>query len=326
MEKTYQLTTVSDTDIQQQIYPHYVTFHLKEGFGSPVSGVDVSVLGVSTSTGNWDWVAQLLGLPLDEVPVNGTYMNQTTDSLGRATFYMIPTGKYNITFTKTGYTITPMVLVPQDTDYIIFATSSSEPYFREGVDELSAVNISITTRAFNESYAFINLTYYDSTGGTTGGTIRVLQKSDTPWTANTVMATWPVTGNSFENSTGILHIQQVSGYIDINVTHSTFGNVLRSYPYSFNSVPVQFLGFGQEIALLVALGMMCFTLMLAGAAHVRPVLFLVCIEGWVFDAMHWFDSLVDRGVPHLSIWIALGLATLAAVLANFELRKKKEKY
>jgi PKD repeat protein len=323
---TIQLTTLQETSVQQQVYPHYVTFHVKEGFGSAVPDVDVSVLGVSTSTGNWDWVAQLLGLPLDEVPVNGTYMNQTTDSLGRATFYMIPTGKYNITFTKTGYTITPMVLVPQDTDYVIFATSTSELYYREGVDELAAVNISITTRAFNESYAFINLTYYDSTGGTTGGTIRVLQKSDTPWTANTMMASWPVTGNIFTNSTGILHIQQVSGYIEANISHSTFGAVLRSYPYSFNSVPVQFLGFGSDISLLVAFGIMAFTLMLAGAAHARQVLVIVCIQGWIFDAMHWFDSLVARGVPHVSVIGALGVATIIAILANVEMRKKKEKY
>ena len=323
---TVQMYESTSQDVQQQVYPHYVTFHIKEGLGTPVVGVEVAALGVSTSTGNWDWVAQLLGLPLDEVPINGTYMNQTTDSLGRATFYMIPTGKYNVSFTKTGYTFLPMVLVPQDENYVVFATSTTEPFYRDGVDELSSVNISITTTAFNESYAFINLTYTDTTGGTTGGTIRVLQKNDTPWATNTVMATWPVTSNSFTNSTGILHIQQVSGYIDADITHSTFGTVERSYPYSFNSVPVQFLGFSSDIAFLVAMGMLMFTLMLAGAAHVRPILFLVCIEGWVFDAMHWFDSLVTRGVPHESIWLALTIATVMAILANFEVRKKKEKY
>jgi hypothetical protein len=311
--------------VQPQSYPKYVTFHIKDGsmFGSPLAEVGINVTGISTSSGDWDWVSQLLGVPLDEVPINTAHMYQSTDSLGRATFYVIPTAKYNITFTKAGYTIPPMILVPQDDDYIVTATSATSPFYRNGVDELSAINISVSSTLYNESWAFLNFTYYDSTGHTTGGTVRVLQKSDTAWVADSVMATWPVTSSSFSNSTVVVHVQQVSGYIDANITHSDFGTIQRSYPYAFNSVPVQFLGFEQDITLMVALGIMLFTMMLGGAAHGRILLVVVSIEGWVMYTFHWFQSLFDRGVPETAFITTIVLMFVIGILANILMRKKR---
>ena len=311
--------------VQPQAYPKYVTFHVKDGsmFGQPLAEVGINVTGISTSSGDWDWVAQLIGVPLNEVPINTAHMYQSTDSLGRATFYVIPTAKYNITFTKVGYTIHPMILVPQDDDYIVTATSATSPFYRSGVDEISAINVTVTSTLYNESWAFLNFTYYDSTGHTTGGTVRVLQKSDTAWVADSVMATWPVTSSSFSNSTVVVHVQQVSGYIDANITHSDFGNIVRSYPYSFNSVPVQFLGFGSDITLIVALGIMLFTMMLGGAAHGRILLVIVSAEGWIMYTMHWFQSLFDRGVPETAFISALVFMFIIGILANILMRKKR---
>jgi len=311
--------------VQPQAYPKYVTFHVKDGsmFGQPLAEVGINVTGISTSSGDWDWISQLIGVPLNEVPINTAHMYQTTDSLGRATFYVIPTAKYNITFTKVGYTISPMILVPQDDDYIVTATSATSPFYRKGVDEISAINITVSSTLYNSSHAFLNFTYYDSTGHTTGGTITVRQKSDTAWVGPTTMATWPVTGSSFTNSTVIVHIQQVSGYIDANITHSDFGNIVRSYPYSFNSVPVQFLGFGSDITLIVALGIMLFTMMLGGAAHGRNLIIIVSIEGWIMYTMHWFQSLFDRGVPEETFIAVITFMFIAGVLANVLMRIKR---
>lgn len=324
-DETVQLSTATPSNVQSQVYPKYVTFHVKDGsmFGQPLDEVEISMIGISTSTGSYDWVVQLLGIPLSEVPINSSLMTQSTDSLGMATFYVIPTNKYNVTFTKAGYTIAPMILVPQDDNYIVTATSTESPFYRNGEDELTAVNISVTTTLYNASHAFINLTYNDSTLQTTGGYIEVLQKSDTAWAAPTRMAYWPVTGNSFSNSTVIVHIQQVSGYVSANVSHSEFGSILRTYPYSFNSVPVQFLGFGQDITLIVALGIMMFTVMLGGAAHARMLVVVVATEGWIFYTMHWFQSLFDRGVPEGAFTLALTLVFLVGIIANILMRKKR---
>jgi hypothetical protein len=86
---------------------------------------------------------------------------------------------------------------------------------------------------------------------------------------------------------------------------------------------VQFLGFEQDITLIVALGIMLFTMMLGGAAHARALLVIVAIEGWVMYTMHWFQSLFDRGVPEEAFIAALVLMFVIAVFANIHMRKKR---
>jgi PKD repeat protein len=324
-EYKQQYITVSTAQSPQlQVYPKFTTFHVKSSvFGAPLEGVNVSVRPVSTSMGEWDWVGTLLGLPIGEVNLDNTSLYQTTDSYGMATFFIVNTQKYNVTFTKTGYTINPMIVVPQDDNYIVTAVSADSEFYRHGEDELTAVNISITTTLYNTSHAFINMTYYDATGQTTGGYIQVIQKNDQPWTNPTVMATWPVTGNSFSNSTTIVHIQQVSGQVKTNITHNEFGTIVRSYPYQFNSVPVEFLGFGRDITLIVALGIMLFTMMLGAASHSRIMVVIVSVEGWIFYTMHWFQSLFDRGVPEGTFTLVLTLVFLTGIIANILMRKKR---
>jgi len=309
-----------------QSYPKYVTFHLKEGWGTNLPEVGISVTPVSTSTGNWDWLATILGFDLGEVPLNSTPMFQTTDTMGTATFYVFPTAKYNITFTKAGYTIPSMILVPQDDDYIIYATAAETIYYRHGQDELAAVNVSIVQVPVNETYVFMNLTYLDTTSHTTGGTIDIWQKSEVPYTADALLSSWPVTGSSFTNSTGISHVQKVSGVVQANITHSDFGTILRSYTFQLNSVPVKFLGFGANIQLLVALGMMLFTAMLAGATHAKQIILVVGIEAVVFMSFGWFDIMMTRGIPLLAIQTAITLMIVYGVIANFAERKRREKY
>jgi PKD repeat protein len=323
---TAQETTNNSAITSVQSYPKYVTFHVKEGWGTAVSDVIITMVPVSTSTGDWDWLASILGVDLDEIPLNNESMSQSTDSLGTATFYVFPTGKYNLTFTKSGYTIPSMILVPRDDHYIIYATGTEQSYYRNGVDELQAVNITITRADVNTSYSYLNLTYYDSTGHTTGGYIDILQKNDTPGGAAILLKRIAVPSSSFTNSTGISHVEQISGYFNTNVTHSDFGNIKRAYPFQLNSVPISFLGFGKEIQLLVALGMVLFTAMLAGATHARQINFVIVIELVFFYTFHWFQAMIDRGVPETSIIIAIGLVAVVAIAANVEVRKKREKY
>ena len=313
--------------------PKYITFHIKEGWGTPVTEVGVSIQGVSTSTGSWDWVATLLGVPLDEIPINGSAMYQTTDTFGKAVFYVLPTGKYNVSFTKTGYTFSPnpMILVPAEDDYEVWAVSIADPghgtFYEHGYDELATVQISVTSATINETAKFVNISYNDILGHTTGGYIDVLTKSDTPFATDTLLVRWPAVSSSFTNSTIVMHIQQTSGQVRTNVTHSDFGTIRRSFPFTFNSVPVDFLGFSANIKLLIALGIMILTAMLGTTQSARQVSIAVCIEGWVFAAIHMFQALQDRGIAgEASMYLALVFMTLIAFLANVEVRKKKEKY
>jgi hypothetical protein len=86
---------------------------------------------------------------------------------------------------------------------------------------------------------------------------------------------------------------------------------------------VQFFGFGSDITLIVALGIMLFTMMLGGAGHARILVVIVAAEGWIMYSMHWFQSLFDRGVPESIFGTVLVLVFIVGVLANVLMRKKR---
>ena len=328
---TLYLTVTNPYSVQLQPDPKYLTIRVFEGFGTPVPGVGITMQGVTTSTGSWDWIATLAGIPLDEVPINMSAMYQTTDDSGRAVFYVIPTAKYNVSFVKTGYTIPSVVRAFSEDIYDVQATNLTTPhsdsFMENGTSQLSQVKVTVTTGAYNESVGWLNITYLDANSHTIGGTINVTQKSQTPFGAATTLASYTVTTSSMTQSLQVWHIQQESGQVFVNVTHSDFGQIRRSYTWSFNSIPVDFLGFDANIKMLVAFAIMMLTAMLGGAASARAVSVAVCIEGWLFQAMHFFQAMEDRGIAgEAAVWTALVLMTAIAIAANIEVRKKKERY
>jgi hypothetical protein len=322
-----------------QDYPHYVTFRTMKLTGGGIPDVAVTAQGYMTSTGSYDWLVDWIGIPIEEAPIHNTTMSALTDDYGAVTFLMVPTVKYNMTFTLAGYTFTNLRLMPQDNEYIIYPDGQPEAVFYPvaGMSELEAVNITITTADKTSSIKFVNISYYDKLGHTTGGYVDVLLKNETPFGRNFLLYCWtvseqknPWTGavdlNNWTNSSEVDHTVAVSGFVNTNVTNTDFGFIKRSFGFSFFSIPVTFLGFGYEIALLVAMGIMLFTAMLGGASNAKQVAFVVCIEGWVFYSMHWYDSLIARGVPAEVISMALLIATVFAFVANMGVRKRKEKY
>jgi PKD repeat protein len=327
LKSDFVITSTEQNSPSVTSYPKYVTFHLKEGLGTPIPDVVANLTPISTSTGAWDWLAVLTGIPLDEVALTTENLTQTTDSLGRATFYVIPTGKYNVTFTKTGYTFTPMILVPQDDDYIIYAVETTSGFFKDGYDELETVNITVQTVYINSTAHFVNMSYNDTLAHTTGGFINVTAKNVTVGGADVTLTSWAVTASQCTNSTVIIHETPVSGLVESNVTHTDFGYIGRSYPYTFKGAPVSFMGLGGEIVLLVVIGLMTLTTMGGGILVGRHAAFVACAEGWFFYAIGWFDSLIARGSTTETLLIlALSIATVASIAAIFELRKKAEKY
>lgn len=313
-------------------YDHFVTFRVKDYMNTGIPDVNVSAQGYMTDTGNYDWLATWLGLPTNTAPLNTSQMAGTTDAYGAITFLMIPTNKYYINFTHPSYVFTNLSLMPQDTEYIIYAEYNGTKLFypETGYSELEAVNITVWTSEYNASVMFLNVSYNDTLMHTTDGYVDVLQKNATPFGAPVRLARFPVLGlanpNLWENGTEVWHITAVSGYVDTRIVQTDFGWINRSYPFAFNSIPVSFLGFSEGLALLAALGIMLFTGMLGGASHGPQVAFIVAFEGWVFYAMHWFNAMVDRGVDDTKIVTALVLMTVMAIFLNIMIRKKKEKY
>jgi hypothetical protein len=82
------------------------------------------------------------------------------------------------------------------------------------------------------------------------------------------------------------------------------------------------MGFGAEIRLLVALGIMLLTVMLAGAATGRPILVVMAVEGWIFHSTGFFQAMVNRGTPDAMITLALGIVTVIAIVSNIPYRRK----
>lgn len=316
------INIVSEPDIINPPDPMVVNFHILYGWGTPLSDVNVTVVPISTSTGDWDWLATMFSLPTGEVQISNLSMSQTTDSFGVASFLMTSTVKYNISFTKAGYTIAPLLLVPTTSDYTQYATETGvgDPTYVHGVNELQAVSIVVSQIEVNDSYSYLNMTYSDSTGHTTGGYIDVVQKSSIPRDPSTTIVRWYVTSNSESNSTLVAHPQQVDGSVQAHINNDF--NTTRTYPFSMKGAPVNFMGFGAEIRLLVALGIMLLTVMLAGAATGRPIVVVMAVEGWIFYTTGFFQALIDRGTPDASIILSLVLVTVIAIAANIPYRRK----
>lgn len=321
------------TTIDLKTEPRDVTFHLVEGWGTAVPDVSVTIQGVSTSTGNWDWIVTLLGIPLDQVAINGTSMTQTTDSQGNAEFLMIPTAKYTVNFTKSGYTIPDMVIIPTDTQYVIYATNNVS-WYGAGNNTLTRVNITVSALKVNSTFGAINITYDDTSMATTGGTVSVYSDNLTRGGLPLLIGSFPITSN-FTNFSVITQVPQGgSGYIvqvNANNAVSETGAVNRSFTTYFKGSPVAFAGFDSTILLWVALFIIIFTAMFAGATQAPQVAVIICIEAWVFWIIGWLDPLTTYpainahggGDALMVVW--LSFATFVAIVWNFREGKKKEK-
>ena len=332
-KRDYIIASTPQNPPQIQSYPVYMSVHFSTGFGTPISGVNVTLTPMTTSVGAFVWLENLIGVPLSSVPIDNQTMYQVSGTNGIAAFYVMPTTQYTVSFDKTGYTFNPANVVTTFTSgsalYVYGSTdgSTSPSFFKNGADVNDAINYSVSVVIINETASFLNMSYADSTATTTGGSVTVVVKNNTPYQPNLTVVSWPITGASCTNSTVITHTQEVNGESYLNASTTQFGSVTKSTPFSMKGQAVKFMGFGGEIALLFALFIMMMTVMLGTAQTARQVTFGgLAFEMWVFYAIGWFDSLIDRGVPETMLLLGMVIVTVVAIFAIFEIRKKKEKY
>ena len=313
-------------------YPVYVVMHFVEGFGTPVSGVNVTAIPYTTSTSSFSYLAQLLGLPLDQAPMQNQTMTQLSGTDGKAAFYILPTTQYNFSYSKTGYTFTPVSMFTAFSNnqdmYIIATSSTTNNYFPNGGQDVnSAIQFNVAAVKVNATAFFLNMTYSDSTGTTTGGNVVVIAANTTPYAANTTLVTWPITSSSCTNSTLVIHTKEVDGDAIANIVTTQFGTITKDISYTMRGQPVSFMGFGPEIALLFAIFIMMMTVMLSTSMNARQIVVGgLAFECWIFYAIGWFDSLIARGVPETLLQLGMVIMTVAGIISVFEVRKKKEKY
>jgi len=323
---TVQLVTSSSSAPVYNVYPPKdVKFHITSFFGAPIPNANVTIQGITTSTGNWDWVVTLIGISLDEVAINGTAMTETTDSNGDAVFLMLPSVKYNITTTASGYTFPTSIIAPQATEYTLIA-NWNESWFSSGNDTLKDVNVSVSWVKFNETHSFVNITYDDQTATTTGGTITVYRDTTGRLANATPIKTMDITGTSCSNSTLVDTPTGGSSYrVQVNAT-TTDQNILRTFTHYFKGSPVMLPGFTTETILWLALFIIIFTAAFAGATHSPQMAVVLCVESWVFWAIGWLDYLISWfGYGEVSVIGVLTLASFITVLWNITEGKAKGK-
>lgn len=325
-EDTVQMATSSSSAPVYNVYPPKdVKFHITSFFGAPIPGASVTIQGITTSTGNWDWLVTLLGITLDEVAINGTAMTETTDSNGDAVFLMLPSVKYNITTTASGYTFPTSIIAPQATEYTLIA-NWNESWFSSGNDTLKDVNVSVSWVKFNDTYSFVNITYDDQTMTTTGGNITIYLDTTGRVANATAIKTMVITSSSCSNSTLVNTPTGGSSYrVLVNAT-TTDQNIVRTFTHYFKGSPVMLPGFTSETILWLALFIVIFTAAFAGAIHSPQMAIVLCVESWVFWAIGWLDALVTQfWYGETAIIGILTLASFIALLWNITEGKSKVK-
>jgi hypothetical protein len=247
----------------------------------------------------------------------------------KASFYVLPTTQYNISFSAVGHTFDPPYIFTSFANpqiiYVI-THSSNASFVANDVDVNSAINFNVLATPVNDTALYLNMTYLDTTGTTTSGTVDVIAENNTPYQPNTTVASWSITSSSATDSILIIHQQQLNLQVKGKFITTQFGTVNREYGFAVKGPAVSFMGFSSNIALLFALGVMMMTVMLATAMAARQVAVIMCLESWIFYSLGWLNSLIARGVPESLILLGMTIATVASIFAVFETRKKREKY
>jgi len=329
MDETHEVKLVPSETPNNPVYnvypPKDVKFHITSFFGAPIQNANVTIQGITTSTGNWDWLVTLLGISLDEVAINGTAMTESTDTNGDVVFLMLPSVKYNITTTATGYTFPTSFIAPQAIEYTITA-NWNESWFSSGNDTLKDVNVSVSWVKKNDTYSFVNISYDDQTLTTTGGTIQVYLDSAGRVANATSVATMDITSSSCSNSTIVNTPTGGASYrVLVNAT-TTDQNIVRTFTHYFKGAPVTLPGFDSESILWLALFIVIFTAAFAGAIHSPQMSIVLCVESWVFWAIGWLDALITQfWYGETAIIGILTLASFIALLWNITEGKSKVK-
>jgi hypothetical protein len=323
---TVQLVTAGTNEPVYNVYPPKdVKFHITSFFGTPITDASVTIQGITTSTGNWDWLVTILGISLDEVAINGTAMTESTDTNGDVVFLMLPSVKYNITTTATGYTFPTTFIAPQAIEYTI-AANWNESWFSSGNDTLKDVNVSVSWVKYNDTYSFVNISYDDQTATTTGGTITVYRDSVARVANATAVSTMDITSSSCSNSTLVNTPTGGASYsVLVNAT-TTDENIMRTFTHYFKGSPVTLPGWTSETLLWLALFIVIFTAAFAGAIHSPQMSIVLCVESWVLWAIGWLDALITQfWYGETAIIGILTLASFIALLWNITEGKSKVK-
>jgi PKD repeat protein len=299
--------------------PKLVQIKVQNIWGKAIPNATVTIQGISTTTGTWDWVITMLGIPLNEAPIQNTAMTGVTDSLGETEFLMVSTTKYNITTSALGYTFPAFYITPHDTEYAIVAN----PLGGDGWIEPTVINatmyvtVSVATMKTSDTNQGINITYTDTSLSTTGGFVNISQ-GDVVLTSHAIGAT-----NNFTlNQTVIVPVGGTSVTVTVDTIVSG-QHIQKSFVRTFAGGAVQIGDLPPDLIYWACLFIIIMTGLMAGATTSPQVSVLVCLEAWVFLGLGWLKPMADR-IGNDKVAVLFMFATFVSVLWNFREGKRKE--
>jgi hypothetical protein len=288
---------ISLTKIDSEYYvPHYVKFTVW-GLAGYYEDVDVSVY----KYGETD-----------------TEFTGVTGTDGSVTFKLSETQRYRITFISSSHGIDKeMVLYPVEISYLVFISSTS-PWDEYSTPLNEAIDIDVTTAIINSTAAYVNISYNDTLQQTTAATVYLNQTNNSDPYNQTILSSQDGFSNNWTHSFIVSNYTGESYYIHVVAAHDTYGTIDKTYAVSFND-DIIFDGVPSKFFLYMSIFIMLFTGAMFGAQSVGQGSMIVCVEGWVFLAFGWFNS-IDSGL----IMAGLGFATVFSLIYLINQKTKKE--
>jgi hypothetical protein len=301
--------------------PKTVRFTVQNIWGKKISDCDVECQGYETTAGSFAWLYSLFGIDANETPIATAHMEGQTDYKGDINFLMLEPVKYVCNFTKVGEINKSVEIYPKDDYYLILAEDyGNESWFDGGVDINSAINITVATSEVNATHAWINLTYRDSTGLTTGGTCYLNQTNATVGGAPITLSTCALSSGCEDgcNCTFLVQNYPGEGYIlQVDPTHSVW-DFERTFTVVFPEEIVNPLGLsGMELALIAA-GCVLFAGALFSAISAPMAPLIMSFVGWICFALGWLGAVAVPAFAGLVLASVLAIAYLIAIGSHKE--------
>lgn len=300
--------------------PKTVRFTVQTIWGKPIENCLVNATGYETTVGDWDWLYKVFGIDVNETPIATCTMGGYTDYKGDINFVMLEPVQYNCSFVKAGEINTTMSIYPKDDYYMVYATDFGNTSWLEGGSDINeAVSVNVT-KGDDGSTGWINISYTDTSGGTTGGTCYLNQTNPAdPDGDETVVDSYVIATNNWSKNYTALAIDGEAYHVHVDPVHSTW-DFERSYVVNFPKEKVNPLGLSDQELMILATFLILFTGLLFGAISAPHAPLIMSFMGWIFLALGWLDAML------LTATAALTLATVLSVLTLVMVRSKKERF
>lgn len=250
-----------------------------------------------------------------------TTFTGVTGTDGVVTFDMNETQRYRLTFINAIQGIhKELIHYPVDDSYIIFI-SSVKPWTEHEISINEAIDIVVSTSIINSSVTYVNVSYIDHLSQTTAATVHLNQSNISDPHNQTIISSQAGLSGNWTHSFIVSPYKGESYYVHVLATHTTYGLIDKTFTASFkDSVLLELDGIPAKFFLYLAMFSMVYIGAMFGAQSVAQGSMMVCVAGWFFFFMGWFDVVGNTSV----FAVGLGFATVISIVTNLNKYNRKE--